>query len=161
MGLCPHSVGCLAWGDQTLDPNSCFLGLMSPSRKAHINRHLPELLLPVSLNPSEPSFPHSPEWGLSILAHRSGTVSYGLTTFFPMDPGAHETLCAPSTSGVFISLNTVEFPLAYRSSFSGDSSSCCQTPRLRSLIWSSEASLLYDNLCGIIVFQFVSCLPSK
>ena len=44
--------------------------------------------------------------------------------------------------------------LAFKARFSGHST-CCSTPRLRSLTWGSELSLLWDNFCGIIIFWFV------
>ena len=46
--------------------------------------------------------------------------------------------------------------LAFKVWFSGNSSSCCQTPRLGSLTWDSEPSLQWVDFCGIIVLQFVS-----
>ena len=46
-------------------------------------------------------------------------------------------------------------PLAFKTKCSGGSSSWCQTPRLGSLTWGSELSLLWENFCDIINFQFV------
>ena len=37
----------------------------------------------------------------------------------------------------------------------------CQTPRPGSLMWGSELSLLWDNLCTIIILQFVGYLWGK
>ena len=51
--------------------------------------------------------------------------------------------------------------LAFKARFSGGSSSHCQTPRLGSLMWCWELSLLWENLCGIIIFQFLGCPPSR
>ena len=41
----------------------------------------------------------------------------------------------------------------------GESSSWYWTPGLGNLIWCSELSLLCDNLCNIIILQFVGLLP--
>ena len=48
--------------------------------------------------------------------------------------------------------------LAFKVKCSGGSSSWCQTLRMGSLTWGSELSLLWGNLCDIIIFQFV-CHP--
>ena len=50
--------------------------------------------------------------------------------------------------------------LTFKVWFSGNSSSCCQTPSLGRLTWSSEPSLQWVNFCGIIFLQFVSHPPS-
>ena len=42
-------------------------------------------------------------------------------------------------------------PLTSKAKCSGGSSSQCQTPRLGSLKWGSELSLLWENLCDIII----------
>ena len=41
-------------------------------------------------------------------------------------------------------------PLAFKARCCGDSSSCCQNPRLGSLLCGSEVSLLWENLCNIV-----------
>ena len=43
-----------------------------------------------------------------ILAGRSGPVSYKVTAFFPLGPGAHRTLWAPSQCGVSVFPSPVE-----------------------------------------------------
>lgn len=48
-------------------------------------------------------------------------------------------------------------PLAFKARYSGGSFSS-QSPRLRSLKWGSELSLL-ENFCDIVVTQFVGCPP--
>ena len=52
---------------------------------------------------------------------------------FALGPGANETLCAPSRSGVSVSFSPVEVldqtSLAFKARFSGDFSSHCQTPQ--------------------------------
>ena len=49
--------------------------------------------------------------------------------------------------------------LIFKDRFSGGSS-YCQTPRLGSLMWDSERSLLWENFCGlVIILQFVGYPP--
>ena len=81
------------------------------------------------------------------LAGWYGPGSYKVIAFL-LGAGMHKTLCASSKSGAFLSLSPVEFL--------GGSSSHCQTSRLGSLIWGSELSLLWENFCGIIIFQFMN-----
>ena len=45
--------------------------------------------------------------------------------------------------------------------FSRNSSSCCWTPSLGSLMWGSEPSLQWVDFCGLIVLQFMSHPPSS
>ena len=52
-------------------------------------------------------------------------------------------------------------PLAFKAKCSGGSSSLCQIPRLGSQTWGSELSLLWENLCDTIIFQFVGHPPSR
>lgn len=70
-------------------------------------------------------------------------------TAFSLRPGAHESLCVPSKSGVSIFLSPVEFlqsfPAGLQSHCSWGPSSQCQTLRLRHLFWGSEFSLLWEN----------------
>ena len=107
---------------------------------------------------SVPQPPPPPAGDPPILAVGSCPVSYEVASFFP-DPCVHNTLCAPSKSGVSVSPvlwnSSDHTPLAFKARFSGASSSHCQIPRLGSLMWGSEFSLLWENFCGIIIFQFV------
>ena len=78
---------------------------------------------------------------------------------FSLVSGAHETLRMHFKSGVPVSPWKCcdQTPLAFKTTFSGcSSSSCCQTLRLRSLTWGSELSFLWENFCGIIIFQFMN-----
>ena len=83
----------------------------------------------------------------------------------PLGPNAHTTLYVPSKSGVSVSPSAVEIlqsnPANHQSLISGNSSSCCRTPRLGSLMWGSEPSLQWVDFCGISVLQFVSHPPSS
>ena len=54
-----------------------------------------------------------------------------------------------------------QFRLGFKVWFSMNSSSCCQTPRLGSLMWGSEPSLQWVVFCGISVRQSVSHPPSS
>ena len=51
--------------------------------------------------------------------------------------------------------------LAFKARCSGGSFSWCQTPKLGSLMWGSDLSLLWENLCDIIIFQFVGRPPDR
>ena len=51
--------------------------------------------------------------------------------------------------------------LAFKGSFSGDSSSCCWIARLGRLMCGSEPSPQWENFCSIIAFQFVSHPPNS
>ena len=72
-------------------------------------------------------------------------------------------VCPPrveSPSPPVLSKSCNQIPLAFKVWFSGNSSSCCQPPRLGSLMWGSESSLQWVDSCGIIVLQFVSHPPT-
>ena len=77
---------------------------------------------------------------------------------------AHYFACALQEWSLFppvLSKSCNQIPLAFKVWFSGNSSSCCQTARLGSLMWGSEPSLQWVDFCGIIVLQFVSHPPSN
>ena len=98
-----------------------------------------------------------------IPAGRSAPGSYEAIAFFPWVL-MNMRCCVWLPRGEFLSFppSPVEFlqtPLAFKARFSGGSSSHCQTPRVASLTWGSELSLLWENFCGIIIFQFVACPP--
>ena len=110
--------------------------------------------------------PHTESWpppasagDPPILTDSSGPISYGLTSFF-LWILVYVRLCVhpPRVEFLFLPvpwMSCDQTQLAFKARFSGDSSS----PRLGSLMWGSELSLLWDNFCGIIVFQFVGCPP--
>lgn len=69
----------------------------------------------------------------------------------------HETLYAPSKRGSFCFLQScgipvIKIPLTFKGTFSGNSSSCCQTISLRNNL---GLSVLWEKLWNIIMFQFV------
>ena len=113
---------------------------------------------------SEPQLPPASAGDPPILAARSGPFTYGVTAFFPLGPGAYKSgVCPPRVEFLFSPVlwkSYSQIPLALKARLSGDSSSRCWTRRLGSLTWGSELSLQWENFCGIIVFQFVGCLPS-
>ena len=73
-------------------------------------------------------------------------------------------VCPPIVGSLFppvLSKSCNQFPLGFKVWFSRNSSSRCQTPRLGSLMWGSEASLQWVDFCGISVRQSVSHPPSS
>ena len=73
-------------------------------------------------------------------------------------------VCPPRVESLFpsvLSKSCDQIPLAFKVWFSRNSSYCCWTLRLGSLMWGSEPSLQWVNFCGISVLQFVSHPPSS
>ena len=76
---------------------------------------------------------------------------------------AQDVLCVPYKSGISVSsdpeglmqLSTADLQMLSGLIF------WCQTPRPGSLMWGSELLLLWDNLCTIIILQFVGHLWGK
>ena len=82
---------------------------------------------------------------------------------FLLDPGVHKVLFVLS-KGVFCPVLwncCSQILLTFKVGITGDTQSLCQIPRLGSLLWGLELSQQCDNLFGIIVLQFVSCLPRR
>ena len=52
-------------------------------------------------------------------------------------------------------------PLVFKAKLSGCSFSHCQSPKPWNLTWSSELSLLWENLCGVIISQCVHHPPGE
>ena len=94
-------------------------------------------------------------------AGRSGPGSYGVTALPWVPMQAKPCVRPPRVETV--SPSPVELlhssPTGLQSQVLWGSSSPCQTPRLGSLVWGSELSLLWENLCDIIIFQFVGRPP--
>ena len=93
---------------------------------------------------------------------RSVSGSYQITAF-ALGPGTCESFCAPFKTELSISPNPVEL---LQSSLAGHQSQMLWgllflvlTPGLRSLTWDSELLLLWQNLCNIIILQFVGHPP--
>ena len=73
-------------------------------------------------------------------------------------------VCPPRVESLFppaLLKSCSQILLPLKAWFSGNSSSCCRTPRLASLTWGSEPSLQGVDFCGIIVLQFVNHPPSS
>ena len=109
---------------------------------------------------SEPQPPPTSAGDPPTLAGRSGSVSCRVTapspwvlmcTLLCVCPLRVESLFSP---GLSKSYNQIS--VGFKVWFSGNSSSCCQTPSLGSLTWGLERSLQWVNFCGISVLQFVS-----
>ena len=91
----------------------------------------------------------------SILAWRTpwteesvGYSPWGRKVLSPLGPGAHQTLCAPFKSGIPV----VKLHWPSEAYSLGIPPPIARPPRLGSLTWGSELSLLWGNLCGIIIF---------
>ena len=99
------------------------------------------------------------------LAGRSGPVSYGVTALFPwVLVRTRPCVCSPRVKFLFPSVlwnSCDQTLLAFKARFSGGSFSHCRNPKLGSLMWGSELSLLWENFCGIIISQFVGRPPSR
>ena len=98
---------------------------------------------------------------LSILAGRSGSVSWGITVPFSWVLAcARFCSCPPRVQSLFPPVlwkYCNQIPLAFKVRFPGESQSLCGIPRLGSLMWGSEPSQQWENFFGIIVLQFVGC----
>jgi len=94
----------------------------------------------------------------SILASRSGRVSYGGHSFFPLGSSTHESLCVlPLQEWSLYLPQSWECPVI-KTHWASKVDSLGTPPPAASLgnqIWGLEISLLWENFCGIIVFQFV------
>ena len=72
-------------------------------------------------------------------------------------------VCPPRVESLFspvLSKACNQFPLGFKVWFSRKSSSCCQTPRLGSVMGGPEPSLQWVDFCGISVRQSVSHPPT-
>ena len=78
----------------------------------------------------------------------------------PLGHNAHTPLCVPSKSGVSVSRSPVKVlqsnPTSLQSLILWEFLLLLPDLRLGSLMWGSEPSLQWVDLCGIIVLQFVS-----
>ena len=87
-------------------------------------------------------------------AGRSSPGSYQITAF-ALGPSACEILCVPLQSEVSISSRPLELPklspLAFKVKCSRGYCPPSAGPRLRSYIWGSELSLLWESLYTVII----------
>ena len=114
-----------------------------PPQWASANTHLPR----------RPSKTHSYDWPRFLWSH-----------YFALGPSAmRPCVCPPRVD--FLSLpglwNSCTWAsLAFKTKCSGGSF-WWQTPRMGSLMWGSELSLLWENFCNITVFHFVGHPSSR
>ena len=105
---------------------------------------------------SEPQLPPASAGDPPVLAGTLGPVSYEVTAFSRWIFVYLRSCVHPPRVGFLFPLvlwNSCDQTLMnFRTRFSGDSSSHCQTHRLGSLMWGSELSLLWENFSGIIIF---------
>ena len=154
-------VGCLAWGDPTLEPTRLFGGANGGLLEGSCQGVLPRTSAASVLVPTvSHSHPPASAGDPPRLAGRCGSVSYGVTASSPwVLMHTLPCVCPPRVECLFppvLSKSCNQIPLAFKVWFSGNSSSRFQTPRLGSLTWGSEPSLQWMDFCGIIVLQFVS-----
>ena len=87
-------------------------------------------------------------------AGRFDPGSYQITAS-ALGPRVCEILCVAFRSGVSISPSPLGppkvSPIGLKTKYSGGLSSRCRTPRLGSLTWTSDLSLLWENLCNLII----------
>ena len=135
---------------------------MAASRTPHADEYSPVPLPPVSL---------SLQWATAALHLPQETLQdqqVGLayasikSLLFPLGPGAHETLCAPSKSGVSVSPSPLEL---LRSSPAGLQSQMLWgflllMPDHWSLTWGLRTLTPMGEPYNIIICQFVGHLPS-
>ena len=163
--LCSCHVDCLAWGIPALEPTGCGVGPGLGLRWLCLGQFTPmntpwylchRFPCPHSESQLPPASPRDPPRS----AGRSGPGCYAVTVFFPPGPGVDKSLCASSKSGVSVFPSPVEFlwssPAGLQSQMlwglffpvsdpqTGEPDVC--GPRL---------SLLWENLCDIIVFHKV------
>ena len=162
--MCSCPVGCLAWGIPMLEPTGYWVGqvlvlitqarCLSPAR-IHTPWYFCHQFLWFQREPQPP--PASPG-GPPRPAGRSCPGSYEVTTF-ALGPGAHETLCVPSKSGVSLSPCPVELlqssPAGLQSQMLwGLLCPLAEPPAeepvagLRTLTPVGETSVIYSLICG-------------
>ena len=150
------SLQVIGWGQVLVRKWQPPRGLMPMSTPQNYHRQCP-------CSHSEPQLPRISTRDPPLLAGNSGSVSYEVIVFSPESWCAQDPVCTlqqwsfcfPPAFGI-----PVIKPLAFKARPSGRSSFHCLTPRLGSHTWGSKLSLLWENFCGIIIFQFVGCQPS-
>ena len=151
------SLQAIGWGSVSVPKWQLSGELMPKSIPWGIHCQCPCLHSEPQLTPTSPGDPPRP-------AGRSGLGSYGGTAL-PWVP-VHMKTCVPPArvKSLFLPFpwsSCTQALLSFKAECSGGPSSRCQTPSLESLMWSSEFSLLWENLCNIIIFQFVGRPPGR
>lgn len=166
LGLCSYPVCCLAWGIPALETTGCWLDPRSWCQNGSFKERscqwalsgtfTASVLIPTVSQSCPPNLPMRP-WKSS----REVWSNSDKASAFVLSPGAQETLCVPLRVDclfpqvLWSSCNKA--PLSCKAKWSG-SFSQWQTLRLGSLMWVSEISLLWENLCDIIILQFVGSM---
>ena len=89
--------------------------------------------------------------------------SYGVTALCWVSVYMKPCVCRPRVESLLppvVRSSCIQALLAFKAKCFGDSSSGCQTLRLGILTWGSGLSLLWENLCNIIIFQCVGHPPN-
>ena len=168
VGPCPCPDGCLAWGIPTLKPTGCWVGpglgsKMSASRRAHKDESSLICLSPVSMSPGwATAAPPPPQETLQDqqAGPTQAPIELLLLPLVPVHVRVYvHPLRVKSVFPTILWSSCFQALLAFKSKYSGGSSSQCQTPGLGSLMWGSDLSLLWENLCNIIILQFVGHPP--
>ena len=170
VGLCSYPTGCLAWGIQALEPvgwweGPCLDAKMATSVRVHTDQYPLGPLLPVSLphpTPNEPQLTPASPGDPPRLVGRSSPSSYGGTALCWVPVYMKTCARPPRVQSLFPPVlwsSCTQAPRAFKAKCSGGSSSWCQTLMLGSLTWGSGLSFLCENLCDIIIFQFVGHPP--
>ena len=168
VGLCFCPVGCLVWGVPALEPTGCWVGpglgeIKAVSRRAHANQYSPEPPPPVFVPTVNYSHPYLCRRPLQLPAGRSGPGSYEITAVFTGSWCTWDLVCT-SKSRFSVFPSPVEFPQSnptgLQSQFLWGILFALPDPQAGEAVSGSELSLLWENFCGIIIFQFVGHLPS-
>ena len=101
-----------------------------------------------------------PLQGTPSLAAKSGPVCYQVTAVFPRSWCTQHLLRVEFLFPQVLWKSYGQIQMVFKAKLSEGYSSHSQTPRLRSPMQGSEVSLLWENFCGITIFQFVDCSPS-
>ena len=120
-------------------------------RGAHTDGYFLGPLPPVSCPHSEPQ--------LTLLSQETlqypwvGLAQSLMGSLLPLRPTARENLCAPSKSGVSVSLRPVELlhlsPTGLKRQMLWELLFLVPNPLLENLMWGLVSSLLWDSLCDI------------
>ena len=135
---------------------------MAASRGAYTDDYSLGPLPPISCPHRKPQLPSAFPGEPPRLTGKSDSDAYGV----PALPWAHMKLCVPPPSmeslfPLVLWSSCTQASLAYHAMSSNGSSSQCQTPRHGRLTWGSELSLLWENLCNIVIFQSTGHPPSE
>ena len=160
--------GCLAQGIGCLVSNRAYR-LLYGARSWHQNSSFQDSSHQWILSSTSATNVSSPQWATLqetfLQDQLVGLVQTPMKLLlFPLSPSVHKTLYVICRNRVPVSLlwsSCNQALLAFKAKYSGGPSSQCQTPRLGSLRWGPVLSLLWENPCNTIIFQFVGCLPGR